>query len=224
MSAASYTAPGHGRIGRTGLFGGGIGGFILLILIVIQVVRALAPGPAPAKCTGGSPCGAPPTTPVALAVEQLWKSTSLGFELDFDPKLWTIDSQSATAVVIRSNEPGSPFFAWFVGAPAAQATPAQLQDQLASALGAKILGFEMDPSTPILGPAIGYRGGVGARYVGQIDSPQGPGQEVDVAIMSATDGTVTTAVAVITSHDAIREAFGQSDPIVNTVLWPGGSS
>jgi hypothetical protein len=213
----------NGRYGRTGLFGGGIGGFVLLIIIVIVVVRALAPGPKTPDCPAGSPCGAPPTTPVALAQEQLWTSSDLGFEFDFNPRLWTIDSQSATAVVLSSNEPGSPFFVWFAGAPASDASPLDLRDRLAGALADKILGLQEDTSAPILGPAIGYLDGVGARYVGQIDSPQGPGEQVDVSIMAATDGAITTAIAVVTAHQTSEEAYGQADSLINTVLWPGAT-
>jgi uncharacterized membrane protein len=217
------TLGGRGRIGRGGLFGGGIGGFVLLIVIVIAVVKALTPAPKPPACPGGSPCGAPPVTPVEVTQVQLWKSSSLEFELDFDPRLWTISSQSATQVILTSNEPGSPFFVWFAGVPAEQATPAELRDQLESALAEKVLGLQEDTSAPILGPAIGYVGGVGARYVGQVDSPQGPGEQIDISIMAATNGTITTAVAVVTDHGATREAYGQADPIVNTLEWPGGA-
>jgi hypothetical protein len=211
----------NGRFGRGGLFGGGIGGFVLLIIIVIQVVRALAPGPKAPECPVGSPCGAPPTTPVTLAQEQLWTSSDLGFEFDFDPRLWTIDSQSATAVVLTSNEPGSPFFVWFAAKRGTEASPVDLRDQLAGALADKILGLQEDASAPILGPAIGYLDGVGARYVGHVDSPQGPSTQVDVSIMAASDGTITTAVAVVTAHEASEEAYGQADAVINTVLWPG---
>jgi hypothetical protein len=211
-------------MGRTGLFGGGIGGFVLLIIIVIQVVRALAPGPTAPDCPAGSPCGAPPTTPVALAEQQLWTSSDLGFKFDFSPNLWTIDSQSSTAVVLTSNEPGSPFFVWFAGRPATEASPIQLRDSMASALGDKILGLQENTSAPILGAAVGYLDGVGTRYVGQVDSPQGPGAQVDVSIMAATDGTITTAVAVVTAHEASREAYGQADSLINTIVWPGGTA
>jgi hypothetical protein len=214
----------NGRFGRTGLFGGGIGGFVLLIIIVIQVVRALAPGPKAPDCPSGSPCGAPPTTPLTLAQEQLWTSSDIGFEFDFDPKLWTIDSQSATAVVLTSNEPGSPFFVWFAGAQATDASPIELRDRLAGALADKILGLQEDTGAPILGPAVGYLAGVGARYVGQVDSPQGPGEQVDVSIMAATDGSITTGVAVVTAHEASREAYGQADSLINTIVWPGGTA
>ncbi len=212
--------PGRSRVGRRGIFGGGIGGFVLLILVVVQVVRALAPGPAPTACSGGEPCGAPPTTSLALVEEQLWRSADLGYEFDFDPKLWTVDSQDGTAVVLRSNEPGSPFLVWFSGVPAAEATPDQLMAQRFGDLREKILGLERDDAAPILGPAIGYLGGVGARFVGQVDSPQGPGVQVDVAIMAATDQGITAAVAVITDHGAQAEAYQQADSLVNTFLWP----
>jgi hypothetical protein len=218
----SVAAPRRGRLGHRGILGGGIGGFVVLIAIVAGIVKALAPGPPPTPCPTASPCGAPPTTPLALAVEQTWTSTDLGYRFDFDPKLWTIDSQNATQVVLRSNESGSPFLVWFSSVPVAQATPDQLVAQREADLKQDILGLELDPNAPILGPEIGYLGGVGARYVGQVSNPQGPGEPVDVAIMAATDGTITTAVAVITDHGAAREAFGQSDSLVNTLLWPGG--
>jgi hypothetical protein len=220
----SVAAPRRGRLGHRGVLGGGIGGFILLIAIVVAIVKALAPGPVPTPCPAGSPCGAPPATPVALAAEKTWTSTDLGYEFDFDPRLWSVDSQNATEIVLRSNEPGSPFFVWFSSVPASQATPDQLMAQREADLRQDILGLEVDPNAPILGPEIGYLNGVGARYVGQVSNPQGPGVPVDVAIMAATDGTITTAVAVISQHGAVEEAFGQSDSMLNTILWPGGSA
>ena len=217
MSAA------RGRLGHRGVLGGGIGGFVVLILIVGGIVKALSPGPAPTPCSTTAPCGAPPTTPIALTVERTWTSTALGYAFDFDPKLWTIDSQNATQVVLRSNESGSPFFVWVSSVPAAQATPDQLMARREADLKQNILGLEVDPNAPILGPEIGYLGGVGARYVGQVSNPQGPGAQVDVAIMAATDGKITTAVAVVTDHGALKEAFGQSDSVLNTIVWPSGA-
>jgi hypothetical protein len=229
---AGVPMPRTGRLGRGGLFGGGIGGFVVLILIVIQIVRALAPGPTPTPCVGGGPCGAPPTGAppsgpqaglLALTPEQLWRSSDLGYEFDFDPKLWSIQKESATDVILRSNEPGSPFLVWISGVQASEATPDQLMAARFRDLRSQVLGLERNDGAPILGPAIGYLRGVGARYVGQVDSPQGPGVHVDVDIMAATDRGVTAAVAVVSDHGATEEALQQADSLLNTFLWPGGS-
>ena len=210
-----------GRLGRRGLFGGGLGAFATILIVAYQVIRLLAPHPAPPPCAPGGPCGAPPQGS-ALAEQTTWRSGALGFAFDYDPNLWTVDSQSAHAVVLRSNETGSPFFVWVDAVGASGARPEDLVATRVQDLGNTILGLAQDTSArgQILGPAIGYLPGVGARYDGQVDTPQGPGGRVAVAVMAATDGRITAVVSVVTDAAASRRAFAQADSMLNTFLWP----
>jgi hypothetical protein len=198
------------------LIGGGSLAFVLVLAVASVIVRALAPGPAAPTCPAGEPCGAPPRT-LALEHEVTWSSPSLGFAFDYDPDLWQVTDSTDRSVVLAASAGGNPFELLVEAARASEASPPALLDATVRSLQDTV--FAMAPSGDVLGAGIGYVGGMGSFYVGQVDTPQGPGGSVVVAVMAATDGRITAAVSVVADVGDRADAYAAADSILNTFSW-----
>jgi hypothetical protein len=65
---------------------------------------------------------------------------------------------------------------------------------------------------------------VGGVYTATVTSPQGPQAPVSIAIMAATNGTVTIAVTLITPGDDQNDKLEVSkiaDDVVDSIQWAG---
>lgn len=212
---------GRSRLGGRGLLGGGLGTLVFIVIVAYQIIRAIAPSPPAAPCPAGQPCGAPPQGE-QLVSEQVFRSADLGFEFSYDPRTWSISSQDARGAILETTEPGRPFWLWISAVPAGQASPSALLAGRVGGVGKGVIGLARDtnPGDEILGPALGYVPGVGARYAGQVDTPQGPGGAVTVAILASTDGRITAVASVVTDAGAMRQALQRTDSVLNTFRWP----
>ncbi len=205
--------PARPRYRRRGILGGGGVAFVVVLGIVTAIVHALTPGPTPPSCPAGQPCGAPPQG-LALEDEVTWRSTSLGFAFDYDPDLWQVADASDRSVTLAASAGGNPIELTIEGA---QASPAALLDDRVGALQDSV--FAMANDGDVLGAGVGYVGGVGSFYVGQVDTPQGPGGSVVVAVMAAGDGRISAVVSVVADEGDRASAYAAVDSILNTFTW-----
>ena len=136
----------------------------------------------------GSP-GAPPPAP---ALHNFKPFTSpAGYELEFNPNLWTITDQNDSDVALELSINGISAVVQIRSEPFSGDTSADAAavDARQNALGKDVLGLAADtkPADQILEPAVGYQSGEGAAFSGVADTPQGPGSPVAVVITAAHD-------------------------------------
>jgi hypothetical protein len=159
-----------------------------------------------------------------LLFNNAFVSPGLGYRLEYSNDL-TTTNQSDTGVTFVPSNGGDAFALTIEGAQAADTTPQQLLDQLVSDLHNQIPDLQpgTDPSKQILSPALGGRAGVGGFYEGNFDSPSGPVAPADVAVLAASDGNQTIAVAVMSANRAhTNELFGYADQaLLDTLRFRG---
>ena len=151
-----------------------------------------------------------------------WASSALGFTLEYDEGIWSLENEGSNGLyLIAAN---GNVAVTVVGYPAGEVSPRDAFQREVNRLGDTVLGLteEPDEARKLPGtPVIGYEPGVGTAFTGTLNSPQGPGSNVSVAVLAATDSQITIVVNVITI-DSLREpAFAAADSILNTVHWPG---
>ncbi len=196
--------------------------FIGILVLAAGVIGALAPARPQARCGREGQCGAPPQLAAPLRTETLWRSPALGFALEYSPQEWTIGRQGAVGLELRSRV--APVDLLIKAVPAQ--APAQLLSAEVADLKGAVLGLSRDPAAAdrILGPAVGYRGGAGAAYVGAIDSPQGVQDQALLTVLAASSGNlgiVATTLTTETRAGLRRQIYGLADSVINTVTWPG---
>jgi Pro-kumamolisin, activation domain/Subtilase family len=221
MSAAAAAAPAVGSM-RTrlsdplliGIFIGAIVGLIGMAVLAILLADQNAEG---APCAPGQPCAPPQGAPRLLA-GRVWKSTELGYELEYDPGVWSIERQDGRGLTLRSGSTS-------LTIDGERSTDAQgLLNRRLADVRARIsdLAANDDPGRTLLGPSVGLRRGVGGAYCG---TPNGStGGRVDVIAMAATEGSISTAMS-LQSDDCAKGAadsydFRIADSLLNTLRWP----
>ena len=151
-----------------------------------------------------------------------WASSALGFTLEYDDGIWSLEDQGSNGLYLVAANGN--VAVTVVGYPAGDVSPRDAFQREVNRLRDTILGLteEPDDARKLPGtPVIGYEPGVGTVFTGTLNSPQGPGPNVSVAVLAATDSQVTILVNVI-AIDSLREpAFSAADSILNTVRWPG---
>lgn len=216
------------------LFALALAAFFVIALVVILIVK---PGATKPPCPPDEACGRPPTLPGAVAARPLvagtvWRSSALGFSLEYEPRRWKLVSQGPRGVVLSFSIPQRPevnLLLLVQGTPLRENSPAQLLQKQIATLRGDILGLRSDPSAKhtLLGPSIGYVTGnaVGGPYAGTLDTPQGPGPRIALLSMGATDGRISlVATAATTSAEQIRlPLMGLADSVLNTLHWPTGA-
>ena len=203
------------------------GGVLVLLLglgllgVVIADPDRKAPCPKGDKICGEPP--KPPTGAAALVNGVVWKS-DVGAQMEYYPGLWEVVEKGARDLKLKLNIDGRPdldIFLWVRVAPVSEKTPEQLAGDRIDSLKDDILALKEDPSlgAAILSPAIGYVDGIGAPYQGAADTPQGPGNPIQVLLMASKDDKVSAVVtAATTSTD--RHLFGLADTLLNTFRFP----
>jgi hypothetical protein len=200
--------------------------FLGLTALAAVIVAAIAPPKLQARCSGTKPCGVPPTLAQPLHSEKVWRSSALGFALEYSPQNWTVGQQGPAGIELESRV--VPLDLTIQGAPQATNPAALLATELGK-LKSNILGLTQDPSTAdqILGPEVGYHYGAGGAYTGAIDSPQGVSDQVFVTVLAATSnslGVVVTTLSTETSTSNRRKDYSIADEVLNTVTWPGSGT
>ena len=203
----------------------------LLIAGAAVLIAVLNEPPAPKPvCPKKQVCPNPPhraPTPTfnlssapRLQFNNAFVSPGLGYRLEYTNDL-TPTNQTDTNVPLVPSNGGSAFATTIEGAQATAATPQQLLDRLVSDLHNQIPDLQLgtDPSTEILSPALGGHGGIGGFYQGNFDSPSGPVAPADVAVLAASDGNQTLAVAVMSANRAhTKDLFGYADQVLLDTL------
>jgi ribosomal protein L32 len=216
----------HRRSGGRRLiaYGAALAAFIGVAFVVAILA---APGPVKPTCPPGVPCGAPPVAPRATPTfpgYTPWTSTGLGYTLRYTSNDFSVANQNADALELQAADGFSVMI--IEGAPTSQATPSELINARLSNLKGELLGLTSDPSPgdQVLGPQVGLTPGVGGVYTATVTSPQGPQAPVSIAIMAATNGTVTIAVTLITPGDDQNDKLEVSkiaDDVVDSIQWAG---
>jgi hypothetical protein len=237
VSAAAASPPG-GAPGRPARRGGGIGGRIgrrrLLIafgaglLVVAGLAAALAALAAPSSikptCKPFEPCGKPPKLAMPLVNNQVWRSSALGFTLEYSADAWHLSQESPQGVVLTT--PDNLATVSVVGARASDFSPqALLEDRLAF-FRRNLVGVreDADPEHTLLGTNVGLRPGPGGAFGATLASAQGLATPMAVDVMSAGDrGVSIVATLVFESDIKPQTRFGilqNADEVFKTVEWP----
>ena len=261
MTTGQWAVPSSNRPAKRR--GTSIGLFLAIIAVIAigtaGLVQVLTPPPPEPPCTPGRPCSGPPAPPdhvpvdgvvptppsqvpvsgpdnaPAMSTGTTWRSPDLAFGVEFDPDGWAVTEENGRGAHLDGVGDLQDASLWIAASPAADATPAQALAARLSALGDSVVGLAEDvaPEDRIMGANIGYVDGIGAVYGGVTDTPQGPGRRARVAILSASDGSLTITASLIlvggTADDwlAVRQA---ADSVLNTTTWgatagvPGGAA
>ena len=252
MTAEQWAAASHSKPPKRK--GTSIGLFLAIIVVIgigtAALVQVLTPATPEPPCTTGRACSGPPApsdgvpvdsaapapsatsnvpvggtdTSPPLTTGKTWRSSDLGFSVEFDPDGWTVADEDGSGALLGGVGQLQDASLWIAATPAADGTPAQALAARVSALGDSLVGLAEDdrPESKILGPNIGYVDGVGAVYGGATDTPQGPGRRARVAVLSSTDGHLTITASLIlvggTAADwkGVRQA---ADSVLNTTAW-----
>lgn len=211
----------HGRLRRHLVLVIFIVGLSLSVGIGAVVVALAAPGSQP-LCRPYSPC-APPAPSLPLVNQTVWHSSEFGFRLEYPGALLSASSQTAGGLTLGIDVGNADGTIVVRGRPASQATPPQaITSDLASLPGISQLSADTSRSGQLLGPAVGYRAGVGGVYTGYQTAAQGVGGQQTVYAEAATDGHVTVSVlAIAPSSDAgpKSDIAEFADIVVNSIRW-----
>jgi hypothetical protein len=151
-----------------------------------------------------------------LVTGRIWRSTGLGFQLEYNPQIWKIDSQLPNSVELSAEG----VVVMVVGS-RNDGAAAMLIDRLAY-LRSRLptLKRNDDPARSVPRPAIGFRPGVGGAYCGALTTGNAP---LDAVALAATDRGVTIGATVV-SDDCGSSArdypFQSVDALLNTLQWP----
>jgi hypothetical protein len=221
------------RMGRGILIGVFAGVLAVVLAITALVVTQSAPPPPKSDCPV-PPCGPPPkptpkgspgSPPLAPALHNFTPFTSpAGYELEFNPNLWTITDRNASDVALELSINGISAVVQIRSEPFsgdANADAAAVSARV-DALGKDVLGLARDKkaSDQILEPAVGYRSGEGFSFSGVADTPQGPGSPVSVVITAAHDDNLLVTFTLIADQANKKAAFFLTDSLMNTFRFP----
>ena len=161
-------------------------------------------------CPSGFVCQKPPTAPPLRALKTF--SGSLGWRVEYDAQSTVIHSASAAANEIELNE-SSLYDTHQLRAPAdsktiavlihgyrtAEVSPRAALAKLADPIASNLVGATTAPSSDQLfvRPVLGFHTAVGEVLEGNARTPQGPGPLVKLAVVAASSGGVTVAMALL---------------------------
>lgn len=230
MSAASAAAAGppargaaRPRLGRRRLLiAFGIG--VAAIAGIAALVAALsAPGTPAPLCKPYIPCGPPPKVHHALVNNTVWRSSALGFSVEYPKDVLQVASDTPRGVVL---DVPSHIATYVVrGAPAREASPKALYDDQVSKLGDDLTGLaaDTDPAHTLLGSNVGLVPGPGGVFGGTLAPPQGLSRQQEADVMAAGDGQVSIVVTARFDSDVapnVRDAILQlGDEVFKSVQW-----
>jgi hypothetical protein len=215
-----------GHVGRRRILTGFGVVFVLILGLSALGIAIGKPKPAKPHCPPATKlCGRPPVLAAPLTSGVLWRSPALGFSLEYSGDAWRVGGENGTTLQLNSTHGDLTLIV-----SGTKGTPADLPAILASRvsdLSGRTLGLapDHDPRHAVLGPAVGYRPGVGATYAGTIDLPQGPQSPITAALIAASDGRVAITVTAATTEiqGGLRTGLlSTADSVVNTVAWGSG--
>ena len=162
-----------------------------------------------------------PDGPPFPALER-YEDPGLGFGFDYDPAIWSVADASDGYVLLQAFD-GAVLL--FVDGAKTRSMDAQaLFEARRDFLTSRLLGFDRErtdarilPGNPIVGHAIG----IGGTFAGALDTPQGPGADLSVAIVAASRRKTSAVAAVIVDAGSREAGFSLADSVINTFTWPG---
>ena len=200
------------------IFGGVFG--LIVVLTVIGAVIGESEPPKPA-CKRIEPCGAPPKPAAPLVNNELFRSSALGFRVEYSSDTWTKSSDSNdTQLVLNLKDVDATLV--IAGVLASQASPPQLLASRRESLSQRLFAFADDTDSlhEVLGPELAYHEAVAGSFVGEVDTPQGVRAPLAVVVMAAGD-THTTLMATIAMSQAQernrRYVMANADSVLNTL-------
>lgn len=209
-----------------GRLGGRILHFFLVVflgLIGFAILTTLLAAPVTiSPCSGGQPCGAPPSVQPVVQ-ETAWRSSQHGFSLAYPGSVAKVSQQAPSGLVLTTNFNGQSGAIAIQGF-ASGTTPSQaISEQVSGLKGVSQLAGDGNPAHQLLGAGVGYVSGTGRAYVGDLTAPQGS-QPASLVSEAASNGHFTVSVTVVgaTSASGPRsELYALADLIINSVRWPG---
>ena len=205
--------------------------FAVTFAVIVGVGAALTSTQAPirhAACPPVQPCGVPAAPVKPLVALSVFKSAQSGFSLEYDGSLLTVAHRDGAGVTLQVQFKDGTTGAMNVQA-ARGLSPSEAIAERVKLLNGSIsqLARDGDPADELLGAEIGLRSGSGAVYRGDLASPQGVSQSVQIAIESATNGRTTILATVLapTQHAGPQsELYAIADQIINSVRWSAGAA
>lgn len=199
------------------------GAFALVVVVAIVLAALLAPDPPKGPCPEDEPCGAPPSAPPLVNLK-VWRSSELGFTLEYSDKYWDVQDEGPRGVRLGSTQGN--YALVISGVPRAERDPQAAFDAALDDAKERVLAVAEDtePAHKLLAPAIGIDSGVGGAYRGNLDTPQGTSVPVQLVLMAAGDPRVTISVtgATTDTDESSRGNFmSHADSVLNTVRLPG---
>ena len=213
-------------------------GVFVAAAIVAGLVVVLAAPLGSRSCPQGFVCHKPPTAPPLRALTTF--TGALHWRVEYDSQMATPASTSGNQIVLRESDaqdklwgasPGSRIINVELRAsPSSQTSPQTAMQSLASGIASNLVGAETAPnSDQMFGqPVLGFHPAQGEVLEGDLQTPQGPGGLIKVAVLSASSGGVTIAAAVVfpvqkgqtqqDNPDRPLDQFG--DQILETVRFP----
>jgi hypothetical protein len=156
----------------------------------------------------------PATTP--RAEQKDFKSSGLGFQVEYSDK-WKLDSSNSAKAVFQTR-------AGLLEVAGVTASPAQAIAQRAAALPRSRVP-DLKQAGPIHGAHIGIEEGVGVLYSGTLvpESGGGQGTEVRIALIAARRGNLTMLFTALLPYDTSSGQLpaGDIDYAMTEFLWPG---
>jgi hypothetical protein len=205
-------------------------GAVTVVALVVAFV--ISQGLDQPECEGDiAPCGAAVTGPLRLtaadrvtdapfpALERYTDPS--GFSFEYDPAIWTVSQTGAGAVMLDGFNGALVYLV--ETAPVGTLDDQGVFNARRDILGRNLLGFQLDrePARLLLGTAIlGHHPGLGALFGGTLDSPQGPSQDIAVALVAAQDDTLAAVATIIVPATARDVGLQLADTINNTFTWP----
>lgn len=207
--------------------------------VAAAVILLTAP-PGSRACPQGFTCHKPPTAPALHALTTF--HGALGWRTEYDTQIATpiTDKPAGNQLTLRESDaqdrawglsPGSGIIAVELRGYSARTVSARSAMQnLASSLDSQLVGTATAPSSDQMfaSPVLGFHPAQGEVLEGNLNTAQGPGQLVKLAVLAASSGGVTVAVAVVypvqqsqnqeSNPDQILDSFG--DQILETVRFP----
>jgi hypothetical protein len=194
--------------------------FAAMLGTAAAVAAIGAPPAREALCRPYAPCGRPPVA-TPLVNGRIWRSSALGFGVEYGAGLWRVDGETPEGVTLTTSNPDGTLRLRGGRSPARDL----LEDELAS-LRSAYLGFAPDaaPADELLGTNVGLRPGPGGAYLGAHTAPSGIAAQDTIAVMAAGEGGLSVVATVSTSavsSDARAYVYRQADQVLKTVEWPG---
>jgi hypothetical protein len=153
---------------------------------------------------------------VALAEQKSFKSSGLGFQVEYSRK-WKLDSSNAAKAVFQTRT-------GLLEVAGVSASPAQAIARRADELPRSRLP-DLEQAGPIRGAHIGIEQGVGVLYAGTLVPESGGGQgiEVRVALIAARRGNLTMVFTALVPYDTSSGQLPADDIdyAMTEFLWPG---